>query len=443
VNYRTDIDARFSNLELDDAPRSPLHSRGNPPGVPAVAPRAVRIPGSTVCETGAERATADEALARLAGFSPEPPVYAVGTLINETGHQNLRQSRRDVEELPFVREACDALVARIAAEKREDLKAPIARMRMRADGRVDLEGALFDLSERAFTLIARDVTPGGASYLSECPPALRADNLNHWLARQPEKPGTIRTRLNARTGQREIFATASARYQPFDIDELAKVIAHVAPADARGDISYDGRRARFNMLWHTPISPENAVAGEFFKAGVSLTSADDAKTGINAAAELWRNLCLNLIIVHHDSVTTGRVVHLGDVETKVRAALDSALAMTAPFAKQWGAARIENVVDQYGMDVEAIFASLSEQRLVHVPGVDPDDMSERLMRAWHVEPGYSKADIVNAITRAAHESPWARMSDYRCDATEELERQAGELLYQHVWNVEAPQIEID
>jgi len=61
-------------------------------------------------------------------------------------------------------------------------------------------------------------------------------------------------------------------------------------------------------------------------------------------------------------------------------------------------------------------------------------MVERLQRAWDIEPGYSKAAIVNAVTRAAHTEEWRSWQ-----TSEELERAAGELLYARVWNVQVPE----
>ena len=53
------------------------------------------------------------------------------------------------------------------------------------------------------------VTPGGACYLTECPPSLRATNINHWLARavRTDHDGNVKPRqVTLRTRQ-----TASGR----------------------------------------------------------------------------------------------------------------------------------------------------------------------------------------------------------------------------------------
>ena len=52
-----------------------------------------------------ERALADEAAARLAGFSLRPPIYALGTAVNATGVENFRQSRQAFESMAFATDA--------------------------------------------------------------------------------------------------------------------------------------------------------------------------------------------------------------------------------------------------------------------------------------------------------------------------------------------------
>src|SRR5262249_5828820 len=130
--------------------------------------------------------------------------------------------------------------------------------------------------------LCRLVTPGGAGYLTDCPPALRATNVNHWLAQatRVDKSGAVQPRqvtLRARqTGDScEIFSIVGPRYSPIDIDVIATQLHKAVPRDARAEVLYDGYRARISILLHSNIAPERCVAGEIFKAGVSLTTADD------------------------------------------------------------------------------------------------------------------------------------------------------------------------
>jgi hypothetical protein len=133
--------------------------------------------------------------------------------------------------------------------------------------------------------------------------SLRATNVYHGLARtvRTDKNGDIKPRqltLRARQtkGGCEIFSVVGPRYSPLDIDVIATQVHQIVPKDARAEVVYDGHRARISVLFHSNIELENFVAGEIFKAGVSIITADDGTGAIRIAAQVWRNLCRNLII---------------------------------------------------------------------------------------------------------------------------------------------------
>jgi len=108
----------------------------------------------------------------------------------------------------------------------------------------------------------------------------------------------------------EIFSVVGPRYSPLDIDVIATQVHQIVPKDARAEVLYDGYRARLSVLFHSNIQPEHCVAGEIFKAGVSITTADDGTGAIRIAAQVWRNLCRNLIIVDLSQQTMA-VRHVG------------------------------------------------------------------------------------------------------------------------------------
>jgi hypothetical protein len=389
-----------------------------------------------------DRAVADEAAAAQAGFSLRPPVYAIGTAVNSVGVRNFRQSRRDFEALPFATDACAALAEAVEAERRADLLADAPTVSMLSDGRLVSDFGTFPISERALEGLTRLVTPGGAGYLTSCPPGLRATNVNYWLARAIRtdrdghvKPRQVTLRARQAVGGTEIFSVVGPRYSPLDVDAIARQLTGIVPNDARAEAVYDGYRTRLSVLFHSNIVPEHCVAGEIFKAGVSITTADDGTGAIRVMAQVWRNLCKNLIIVDRsEQATATRHVgqNLGDV---VQAGIERALKKISYFAEKWSDATVDNVLERYGVDdVSTIFRALVANRAVYVPGIAADDMVERLQRAWDFEPGYSKSAIVNAVTRAAHTEEWRSWT-----TSEDLERAAGELLYARVWNVQRPE----
>ena len=73
---------------------------------------------------GAARALADEVNARKAGFSPKPPIYAIGSQVNATGVANFKKSRRTWDKLPFVPEGCTKLITQVASEGRQTSSLP-------------------------------------------------------------------------------------------------------------------------------------------------------------------------------------------------------------------------------------------------------------------------------------------------------------------------------
>lgn len=479
TNAYSDTDTRFSLIELDDAPTGEVvfEAKAAAPAPEAQAeqsdPEPQRVPGSFaspgVSKEGAERAKADELAAIEAGFSVAPPIYEIGSLVNQWGVDNFRASRSEFEAMPTTTEACEKLVAQVHAEDRRDVTVALSNLRMLDNGRLTRgKGNGLPITERALSGLGAHVTPGGAGYLRKCPPELRATNVNHWcetramkedgratnaLVRQWEENGRqgpqpapvmvprevcLRTRMNGTTSERENFAIVSPGYSAHDIDKIAEQVMHseAIPADARADIVYDGYKARIDVLFHSNVQPEKVVAGEIFKAGIMLKTADDGSGSIQIAAQVWRNLCLNLIIIDHAKEMVMRRSHRGNgLPEAVEAGIADAMQKVAVFADKWSEATLENVLEKYDcQDIEAVFRGLVFNKVVTAPGCNAKAMFERLMRAWQMEPGYSKTAVVNAVTRAAHENPWTKW-----EAVEALETTGGALLYQPVWNVRLPE----
>lgn len=455
-----------SNIELDlegppKATQSPATATIHVPEAPAapiigVPPkRRIERQAGVVDPVGAARAIADEAAARKAGFSPKPPIYTIGSQVNSTGVANFQKSRSTWDKLPSVPEACNKLIETIANEKREDLVVAAADLAVTAEGKLTRGGGTLTLTEKAIEGFARLVTPGGARYLSECPPALRADNLNYWLkqayrvdAKATKAAGkdaalaqelTIRTRKA--TGKdakgREAYAVVGPQYAACDVDAMAKIAADKIGGDARCDVTYDGFKVTLDVLFHSNIAPHNAVAGEIFKGGIRIQTADDGSGSSRVKLMLWRNLCLNLIVLDWNKVLVGRRRHVGTSEalfTDIGAFVEQADERIKLVVDKWSECSAENVLERYDLgNVEDVIKGLVLNGVVKAPGISRDEMQARLRRAWEKEPGYSKTSFLNAITRAAHEEEWRSWED-----VEDLESAAGELMYAKVWNCVPP-----
>jgi hypothetical protein len=388
------------------------------PPAPDKGPTRTVVDG--VSSTAAERVQTDEDAAKAAGFSPKPPIYTRGMLVNETGHANFRASRQDVEKLPQARAALVELAATVRAEGRTDKLVKARDLKMGDDGTLTRGGPKLALTERAFRSLCSFVTPGGAGYLAECPPDLRATNANHWLAGQEaDRELTVRARKGAEGP--EAFAIVGPRYTAYDADRVAREVADALPDDARADLVYDGYKFRANVLWHSTQDVGDVAAGEIFKAGILVRSSDDGSGSIKIDSMIWRNLCLNLIIIDRAEQSHMRRRHVGNATSigdAIRVGMNDAMQAMKYFRTQWGHAK--------AITVEApardVFGSWIDDELVQAPG-GRAVVLDRLMAAWHREPGQAATDMVNAVTRAAHESTWANPW-----VADDLQAQAGRLL---------------
>jgi hypothetical protein len=435
------------------------------------APRARRqrnlgVKAGEVDAEGAARAKADEELAKLIGLAPRPPVYEIGSRVNEIGVKNFKASRQKWEEYPTLPELERVFCARIESEKRRDFLMPANALTATNDGtlsfstRADVSDALLiatddgartlarpetdgneafeqhvaKISERALLGLASRVTPGGAKYLAQCPADLRAANLNHWLQKRGDTELTLRTRNTVDGTGRELYAACGPKYAAFDADKVMRKAAAAIGHDARAKITYDGYRMTLDAIFHTNVEPKRAVAGEFFKGMIRVRAADDGSGSVNVSLGLWRNLCLNLIIIDFSKVLVGKRSHIGadTIESDIAELMAVANERIGMVVGKWSEANAEEILGRYDLqDVDAVFRGLVMNHGVRATGIKPEEMITRLHRAWEREPGYSKASILNAITRAAHEEEWRSWSD-----AEELESTAGELLYQPVWNLD-------
>jgi hypothetical protein len=244
------------------------------------------------------------------------------------------------------------------------------------------------------------------------------------------------------------------------VDKVAAAIAKAAPEGARGSVKYDGTRSRFEVLFQSTVQPEGFVAGEFFRVGVHVTTGDTGGNSVIVRAVVWQHLCLNLIVIDQCSLPVASLRHIGTVmelRRKFEGAFNKALKAINPFMVAWGYARQDDVVERARGTTEApiptdpreavrgIFAGLLEREAVTFKGKKPGEVLDALVAAWEKDESSavtatrtSRAAIVNAVTRAAHEwsldDPWAE---------DELQREAGALLWGRKGRPPAPLTYLD
>jgi len=378
-------------------------------------------PAGVVSPIAFERIEREDTWARDAGFALKPPVYAPGTRVLPIGDANFRTERRRVEDLPRFQTAAGYVVGAIGREHRRDVTSGLTDVAMTYQGTLILGNNEYELEHLAFLQLASHLNIAmGARYLSErCNRSLRADNINAQLAKHPDKAVVFRTRTDPRSERPRIYATVSTGYAAVDTDT---VLEAVTPAlyHAHGELVYDGAGITATALY-MPDHVVDLAAGDIFKAGVRVRTDDTGRGRIKIAAVLWRNRCLNLLIIDEGEVETVSEVHRGDparILAAVRQGVQAAQGKIGNFLDAWGKAR------QVKVDpMKQIEDWVAHKQVTPRTERERDQLVQALLNAWQKEPGDTLADAVNAVSRAAHEEP-----SFPMDFREQLERQAARLV---------------
>lgn len=346
--------------------------------IPAPHDPAVRLAlahGSAGYSEAADaRIAAQERLADDLGFRLPPPLYRRGMLLRDGGAARVEALRKEWSDMPAVADAVAAFKRVIEGEQREDVPVDIGAARFNDDGTVlttprgvftcEADGwptlanrlatvADVPLIGAALAKYAGPLAPMRGDYLRKLQAEINRDHdVESVLAREAERkvPAApamkLRTRVSATGLGRQVYAVTSTRYTSFDVDRVAQVVADMVAEDGgdyRAEIDYDGRSARINVVTFTDVDGVDAAAGEVYKAGFTLIADDVGDGGIAAEAEVWRNRCLNFIIVKASRVRVESLQHRGEITeltAKVRKAVAAAMAKIKPFAAMWNRAQV-------------------------------------------------------------------------------------------------------
>tara|TARA_R100001594_G_scaffold38646_1_gene69982 strand:- start:1475 stop:2098 length:624 start_codon:yes stop_codon:yes gene_type:complete len=192
---------------------------------------------------------------------------------------------------------------------------------------------------------------------------------------------------------------------------------------------------------HAPSNLTDFSAGDVFEVGYRFKANDVGGGAVKGGGIAFWNECLNMIIIDSKTSELVKVVHKGDVESKMKKMLNgmekSKEAMNR-FAIDWG---ILSSIDAEGMVVngEAIETTVSESGVVErAPvamlkalvdsgrigkGIGRDAAVQYLLESYDNQGGgNTMQDVINAVTRMAHES---MVDDCVRDG---LEQQAGALV---------------
>lgn len=455
-------------------------------GAPESGDPADNIEGGQMDETGRDRSVADYEALVGAGFSPAQTAFERGLRVVGLGVQNATSARNEFDNMELVTDYCGDFKKRIVDENRRTEIVTLNDLRLLKNGDLRLpDGTRITLDTHSFGQLCRRAGPelgSGVNYLQQCWPNLRSRDVNNWLkyyqdreqARQCEydkqadgisekrarklygkRPEETTAKLLLRDNENhqsgtEMYGLVSEKYaNDFGVDTIAEGIMRTKGVqNARGMVRYDGRRAQFQVLYHTTTKPEHFVAGEFFRVGIQIKTDDTGSGSCQVDAVAFQNLCLNLIIIDRAITRIANIKHIGDpvvLAKKFEEAMAKAMKSLDHFVKQWGYAVEEDVIQRTadvtpdhaaelmkvhsgGLPISVALPGLfnglftHNRELVPVRAGHPNsqkrhDLIRGLVDMYEKDESsakqgdvlISRASIANALTRYAHEGqsdPW-------------------------------------
>lgn len=411
--------------------------------------------------------------------------YERGTAVIDLGYDNLSASRTTWDNKPDPDISVGQFVKQISKEEREDFIVNLTDIRMNDDGNVEIGGlgtfgveqlglgkllstAKYfnqDAYNKSYDRIASqqykapvpypersDYTttlyPRALSLFMRLDPDIRAYVFNEHMKRHGFDEQEIKVRTRVGGGSRNIFSVVTPSYTTYDADKVAEFLGDVLrknfPAGMfKAEIGYNSKTTKFTMdaTMHAPSDLTDFSAGDLYEVGYRFKSDDVGGGSITGGAIAFWNECLNMIIIDSKTSEIVKVVHKGDVESKMKkmkAGMEKSKEAMQRFAVDWG---ILSQVGAEGLVVngEVIETTVSESGVVerapvallktlvdkgHVgKGIGTDAAVQYLLDSYNNQGGGdTMQDVINAVTRMAHES---LVDDCVRDG---LERQAGMLV---------------
>lgn len=380
--------------------------------------------------------------------------YNRGTAVVDLGYDNLAAARTVWDEKPDAYVATTQFMDLIASESREDMGFTLSSLRMNDDGMLQTTWGDLALEEHGLKqLLAATqygsgvdmhadgpLFPRGFHTMKSLDPDVRAYVFNEHMKRHCSHDKAMKFRTRMSGGVRSIFGVVGQGYQSYDADQVANMIRMaVDDMPYKAEIQYNAATTNFTMdvTMHAPSDLTDFSAGDLYEVGFRFKSNDRGGGSINGNAIAFWNECLNMIILHSQKAEIMRAIHKGNMQEKmeaIRKGMADARPAMERFAQDWGilgdtpvhTALTTRDMEDYGLPGE-VHAHTLLRKMVATgeigSGLGRDAAVQMLFDSYEDQGGGgSIQDVINAITRMAHQN---LVNDCARDT---LEREAGLLV---------------
>jgi hypothetical protein len=383
------------------------------------------------------------------GFALPEPWFAPGTRMLQIGVDKYTREYNEWAARPDAVTALLATAEHIRAEDRRSFVVRMGDLRMESNGMVGRTngpsrrvawGAWRQLFQ---AMRGENVFPDGERLMRVLDPAVRASIFNDRITKiDPNKEIKIGVR---RSGDGwSIFRVVGAKF-PEDgngADACEAAAKALKGLNFKGHVEYDPNTTdlRFDAAHMASPTALDPTVGDIFRGGIKGKTNDAGGGSFRVHPFVGRIICINCTIA--DAYAPGvRKTHRGSMESAILGITDAAemAAQVVPlFAEDWAKlrnTRIDSVdwvknLGRITLDTRSILTTdptapdviraLVESKKIDAK-IGRDALVGALMAGFRSEPGETLADLINAITRAAHEKVPVLVG-------EKLEQDAGALV---------------
>jgi hypothetical protein len=357
------------------------------------------------------------------------PVRVKGSRVNEIGVENFTMEGEELlasgpltDNLRKIEDVIEAEDRRVAMVRIQDLildkRGDILIVKRRGSGRpgIPVNPATIESICNYFPQTFSKVKQGMINSYQDC--GLHIDqkietfnrHIRDHLPRElGDRDGTLAMVVRKQRGEDQTWTVRGPRNTANEVDglEFCRLVrGALKDSGMYGEVEYNPENGRVAFSgWTMPNVIIDLSAGDVFKAGIS-GSTNDCKSGkYKIFFDVVRNLCHNLIILSYEGGEVFSATHNSKPErviAGIRDGLKKSDTALDGFKDLWGTLRSVDVpeleeTESREQDVEMVLREIAAQ--VRQPGTTTDAVVEMLLNSWEQEPGYTFADVHNAVSR--------------------------------------------